>query len=53
MKCQICPKEASSKNFVKVENNFVYFCSSTCLWNYLKERFQEEGRVFAGIISEE
>jgi ribosomal protein L24E len=51
IKCQ-CGREANQKNFVKIENGIVYFCSSSCVWNYLKQRFQE-GKVFAGAISEE
>jgi hypothetical protein len=52
MKCQICPNEANQKNFVKVGDDLIYFCCSTCVWNYLKQRFQE-GKVFAGKITEE
>jgi len=51
LKCP-CGRDASQKNFVKIENEIVYFCSPSCVWNYLKERFSEV-KVFAGVISEE
>lgn len=46
-----CGREANEKNFVKIESEIVYFCCSSCVWTYLRQRFQE-GKVFAGKIEE-
>jgi endogenous inhibitor of DNA gyrase (YacG/DUF329 family) len=52
MKCP-CGREANEKNSVRIEESqIIFFCSSTCLWTYLKQRFAEEGKVFAGKVEE-
>jgi endogenous inhibitor of DNA gyrase (YacG/DUF329 family) len=53
MKCPMCEREANEKNSVKIEENqIVLFCSANCVWIYLKRRFVEEGKCFAGRVEE-
>jgi endogenous inhibitor of DNA gyrase (YacG/DUF329 family) len=53
MKCLMCERESNERNFVIIEENErVLFCSANCVWIYLKRRFVEEGKVFAGKIEE-
>jgi hypothetical protein len=49
----MCERQANEKNFGVIEQNEkVLFCSANCVWIYLKRRFVEEGKVFAGRIGE-
>lgn len=53
MKCPMCEREANEKNSVVIEQNqVVHFCSANCVWTYLKRRFIEDGKVFAGKVDE-